>query len=367
MEIAEAIEDILKEAMEIPAWGTPPQFPWEDFSHALGSELQIENFKLTVGEGQWSEDPMPGLGATPISLAFEMTPLKSPALLLIPKEDLTTLCELLGGENIEESFSADELIKGFFRFIGMRVANVLDQKKIYGDLTPKILQGEVKPTAGYTLDIALEMNGQTIWTRLLLPKEFQEGFRNHFGTKENLLAAARHSQIEVPVAFTAGFFELPLKEFKSLKSGDFVFLDRAPYHPLTQKGTLEMDLQGAPLFHTKVKDNQIKIMGVAQFAKESEMEHDENAPMAPEENIPVEEESAPAVIAPETVPLQIHVEMTRIKITLEKLLQLAPGNVLDLAVKPEQGISLTLNGKVVGRGELIEIGERLGVKITEIK
>lgn len=361
MEIADAIEEILKEASEVPAWGTPPSFPWEEFSHALAQELELEQVKVSVGKGAWSEDPLPGLGSSPISICFELTPLSAPAQILMPKEDLTTFCNLLGGNRAEESFSADELLKGFFRFIAMRIAGVLDQKKVYSDLTPKILQGEMKPTPGYTLDIAIELAGQTVWTRLLFPKEFQEAFRNHYSSKENLMEAARHSQVQVPVSFTAGFFELDLNALKSLNVGDFVFLDRAPFHPASRKGTLEMDLNGAPLFHTKVKDNQIKIMGSAQFAEESKMENEE------EQALPVEEESTPTTLSPENVPLQVHVEVTRINITLEKLLQLVPGNVLDLAIKPEQGIALTLNGKVVGRGELIEVGEKLGVKITELR
>ena len=360
MEIAHAIEEILKEALEVPAWGAPPAFPWEEFSHALAQELELEQVKITVGKGSWSEDPLPGLGSSPISLKFELTPLSAPAQIFMPKEDLTTFCELLGGSEVEESFSADELLKGFFRFIAMRIAGVLDQKKIYGDLTPKILQGESKPTPGYTLDIALKIGDQTVWTRLLFPKEFQEAFRTHYSSRENLMEAAKHSQVQVPVSFTAGFFELDLNDLKSLNVGDFVFLDRAPFHPGTQKGTLEMDLNGAPLFHTKVKDNQIKIMGSAQFAEESRMENEE------EQALPVEE-ATPTTLSPENVPLQVHVEVTRINITLEKLLQLVPGNVLDLAIKPEQGIALTLNGKVIGRGELIEVGEKLGVKITELK
>ncbi len=372
MEIADAIEDLLKEAMELPAWGAPPPFPWEEFSQAFGKELGVTDFKLSIGNGSFSEDPLPGMGASPIALAFEMTPLSCPATLLMPKEDLATLCGLLGGDGIQESFSAEELLKGFFRFVALRAASVLDQKKIYSDLTPKILQGEAKIEKGYTLDIALEMSGQTVWTRLLFPKGFQEAFKNHFGSKENILLRAKHSSLEVPIAFTAGFFDLSHDQMQSVDVGDFIFLDRMPYNPRTQKGTLEMDLCGVPLFHVKVKEDQIKIMGYAQFAKESEMDSEENAPI-PEETtadvppIPVEEEHPPAMVSPENVPLQIHVEVARIKLTLEKLLQLQPGNVLDLAIQPEQGVSLTLNGKVVGRGELIEMGERLGVKITELK
>jgi flagellar motor switch protein FliN/FliY len=51
---------------------------------------------------------------------------------------------------------------------------------------------------------------------------------------------------------------------------------------------------------------------------------------------------------------------------LEKLLQLQPGNVLDLNVRPEQGVSVTLNGKRVARAELVKLGDVLGIKILHL-
>ena len=45
---------------------------------------------------------------------------------------------------------------------------------------------------------------------------------------------------------------------------------------------------------------------------------------------------------------------------------LQPGNLLDLDVRPENGVTLVANGKVFGQGELILIGDNVGVRITEI-
>ena len=40
--------------------------------------------------------------------------------------------------------------------------------------------------------------------------------------------------------------------------------------------------------------------------------------------------------------------------------------MLELAVKPEQGVALTLEGKVIARGQLLQVGDVVGVKITDI-
>jgi flagellar motor switch/type III secretory pathway protein FliN len=51
---------------------------------------------------------------------------------------------------------------------------------------------------------------------------------------------------------------------------------------------------------------------------------------------------------------------------VDKLLQLSPGNVLELGVKPEQGVYITIGGKRLAHAELIKVGETLGVKILKL-
>ena len=68
----------------------------------------------------------------------------------------------------------------------------------------------------------------------------------------------------------------------------------------------------------------------------------------------------------EEIPVPLIVELGRIEITIEKLLQLQAGNLLELDVHPEDGVDLVMNGNCIGKGELCRIGDALGVRITEI-
>jgi len=43
-----------------------------------------------------------------------------------------------------------------------------------------------------------------------------------------------------------------------------------------------------------------------------------------------------------------------------------PKNVLELGIQPERGVNLVANGKCVGKGELLQIGDVIGVKITKL-
>ncbi len=70
--------------------------------------------------------------------------------------------------------------------------------------------------------------------------------------------------------------------------------------------------------------------------------------------------------ASKDIPFPIVIEIDRIHLPLEKLLSLEPGNVLELPIRPEQGVYLTVHGKKIARGELIKLGDTVGVKILEI-
>lgn len=92
-------------------------------------------------------------------------------------------------------------------------------------------------------------------------------------------------------------------------------------------------------------------------------------PKAPEAASEIPTEAAPPtnLFSPTDIPLSISVEIGRFQLSIQKLMELAPGNMLELGVKPDNGVDLVFNGKCIARGELLRIGETLGVRILEKK
>jgi flagellar motor switch protein FliM len=66
------------------------------------------------------------------------------------------------------------------------------------------------------------------------------------------------------------------------------------------------------------------------------------------------------------VPLQLVVELARVAITAQEVLELHVGKVLDLGRGPGEPVELSINGRVVARGELVEIDGQLGVRIASL-
>lgn len=81
---------------------------------------------------------------------------------------------------------------------------------------------------------------------------------------------------------------------------------------------------------------------------------------------PVFQMTGKGPLTPDQIPLSIVVELGTIQMTMDKLLQIEPGNLLDISVQPENSVDLTVNGRVIAKGELVRIGENLSVRVVEL-
>jgi flagellar motor switch protein FliN/FliY len=66
------------------------------------------------------------------------------------------------------------------------------------------------------------------------------------------------------------------------------------------------------------------------------------------------------------VPVNISAVLGRSHLSVAQLLKLGPGSVLELDRKIGEAIDIYVNNRLVARGEVVVIDERLGVTMTEI-
>lgn len=66
------------------------------------------------------------------------------------------------------------------------------------------------------------------------------------------------------------------------------------------------------------------------------------------------------------VPVNISAVLGRATVSVEQLLQLGSGSVLELDRKVGEAIDVYVNNRLVARGEVVIVDERLGVTMTEI-
>lgn len=66
------------------------------------------------------------------------------------------------------------------------------------------------------------------------------------------------------------------------------------------------------------------------------------------------------------VTLQVAVEVGRSRMSIQDLLQLGQGSVIELQKLAGEPLDIYMNGKHVARGEAVIVNEKFGVRITDI-
>ena len=66
------------------------------------------------------------------------------------------------------------------------------------------------------------------------------------------------------------------------------------------------------------------------------------------------------------VALHVTVEVGRARMTIQDLLQLGQGSVLELAKLAGESLDIYVNGKPMAKGEAVIVNEKFGVRLTEI-
>lgn len=98
---------------------------------------------------------------------------------------------------------------------------------------------------------------------------------------------------------------------------------------------------------------------------------DLNGPMPPTTDVGYNEDEYAARAAADLeavfdVPVQVSAVLGRSKMDVSELLKLGPGTVLELDRRVGEAIDIYVNNKLVARGEVVLVEDKLGVTMTEI-
>ena len=67
-----------------------------------------------------------------------------------------------------------------------------------------------------------------------------------------------------------------------------------------------------------------------------------------------------------SIPVTLTVELGSAKLKLKDLLRLAQGSVLELDTAAGEMLDLKVNGTVIAKGEVVTVGDQLGLTVVEI-
>jgi flagellar motor switch protein FliN/FliY len=366
------ISSHLREYDTVPLFGSAPPFDWDHLSSTLAARLGVQDFTIRKGGQQWraSEDLKDGLGDHILTYPVKIGPLSGSAFWMMTRENIGKLTAwMMNGQIKTKPLSSEILTEGFYRYL---ILQMLDCASVEGPLQQlSVTLSDASPvpeTDAFCIDIEIEFNKQSCWGRLVIDPALQRSWQEHFSEPGAEYIPTKIAQItELTAGIKIGAVRLKSKEWKLLKPGDFVPLDTGTYHPRKETGAAYLTVGKTPLFQVKVKHNKIQLIDYAFMYEEEMNKHHEEPEAFTEqgeaEQFPAAEEET---VTLKELPVNLVVEISRLRITLEKLIQLVPGNMIELPIKPDQPVHLTINDQLVGKAELVHLGETLGIRILEI-
>ncbi|MFA6118431.1 MAG: type III secretion system cytoplasmic ring protein SctQ [Parachlamydiales bacterium] len=355
---------------QIPLLRNYAPFNFEEFSSNLEKRFAIQNFKIETLDMRWisKEDLRSSFSSKMNYLSFIMSPLEGNVLLLIDLEDIEKITNELVTKKNHIKFSSTILQESYFRYLTLEALDILSEMNLFQDLSVKLIESiDNVLENSLCIDLKITLNNSTSFCRIAINSKFRKSWESHFNNNPPLKAFEISKALDLTITADMGYVNLNYETLKKLKKGDFLILDKINYDPKTNKGQAVLKLGDLALFHAKIKQNKLKILDFANyqedpFMKDSEIEKQDTS----EENIPVEKTNELPTSDIANLDITIIVEAARFKISLDKLMNLQVGNLIDLAVNPQAGVDLVVNGKKIARAELLNLGETLGVRILDL-
>ena len=401
-------------------------FPWEELSKQLEKTFKLP-VKLTPGEIGWQENVKMPKSAIPI--AVSLPGIQGQIFITFPRKDLELFMATLLKVSLPTLKQQDEsFFEQFCHFFAVTLLSCSHGVPELAPLSPKLDTPQESTGVGALVqNIKIQFQEEEITAQAILPPDFLEGWKQKQPTKKEIRSDLME-QFAIKVNLEAGRTFVQPEDLTSLQVGDFLLVDHPFYIPESTRARVYLTHKGTPLFRAKIKNGALKILemplqheaftpigGLSMTTQEPQenIEQPEEEEIEPSEEIPEEpteeeaaapeeakeevpeepaeeeaaeekEEEQPTELPEEEVksaqkthlsreplrveeiPLTVVVQFAELNMTLQQLSSLHPGNLLDLNIRPEDGVVLVVNDRVCAEGELVMIGDKVGVRIKEV-
>ncbi len=419
------ITPVIFETLSLSDKGSIPPFNMKSFISSMNTSLGRDDLSIKVDKQDFiSADAFyKGLGSKTNFVPLFLHPLEGKIYFVMGTDSIKGLISTMDKSNEDPSIISienDEVIKGLYTYFITEAIDSIMQLKTYKGLSLAIGEGPIHELSALSLDLTISLANQSFLARLLIPNKIYKAINDHFTfippTLENLHNIA---DVNVPLSIRTGSVTFPKNELTKIEEGDFIILQNTFYKPSEKKGSFQMLLGNSPLFQVKLAKDGIKVLDYLYFYNEENMNEDEiDSPYDDDDDDEFDldddyedeeddfedysEESMDAeapfeenkhelksleeaeqededekdkvaenpMLSPEKtnlskVPLTVHMEIARFSLSLEELKKMSPGFKLPININPLH-VNLVVSGKSIGTGEIIEVGDTIGVKVTEL-
>ncbi|MGH2639941.1 MAG: FliM/FliN family flagellar motor switch protein, partial [Rhabdochlamydiaceae bacterium] len=312
--------------------------------------LALSELTLSCSQSGWKSQNefLKGMGSDPVIVGIELAPIEGTLFFILSQADMIELtANVLSSGEEKETFVGVKLRQGFYHFLLLKVLDAFDHLKIFREVSLQLLSNASLPeepeVKGFCINVACALAHRTLQGRLVCPETFLNAFKAHQSLqKMTLLSLGETVAIDLILKCEVGYTSLKAEEWDAIQIGDFLTLDRCSFDPGERKGSLTASLGETALFMARFKPEGLKVLDYALYQEAAD-------------------------VPSETSDLLLTAEVGRLHISLNQLLQLKAGSLLDLPMRPEQGIDITLGEKPVAKAELLKLGEASGLRILDIE
>jgi len=301
--------------------------------------------------------------------------------------------EMLLGANSEsiESRALTELEEGVLQFLALQVLRAMFASTEAGKThvrldnilsnSKTILPLMASETQMVLMSLSASVGGHTGYFRFFIPATIlaklqppAQAFARAYRMQQNLIRAK--PRLALPRLFLRaeiGHAEISLAQFRGLRPGDTVILDELHLRPDERaEGKAELRM-GAGLsghldcrlrFDGRGYKAEVEKVVLGTLSEDVDCSLSAGGERKGETMDPNQLTAAPLL---SDVPLRLVVELARIPVTLEEVVEMKVGHTIDLGRLASEPLSLVVNGKAVGQGELVEFEGRLGIRLISVE
>lgn len=259
------IPESIAKADTIPLLGDLPPFPWEDLAENLKNLLEFQSLEIVPSEFAWAEESAAAKGmGSPLSIVkFSIASLEGNVYVAIPQEEIRKIMDLLLLKGSEPAPIDDDFQIAFLDFLTLEVMHAVRQI----DYPPNLLlrlekNAEMPNTPMLVMNLTVTADSFVFSPRVMISEEMNRSLKGHYvKSKENAAFKPPLSdQCDVIVHLEAGKTTLSQAQWKEVKPGDFILLDRCSLKPGENSGTVTLTLKGHPILRGNIQDANIKIL-----------------------------------------------------------------------------------------------------------
>jgi type III secretion protein Q len=172
-----------------------------------------------------------------------------------------------------------------------------------------------------------------------------------------LLARIPSAKVELPdlpvrLAISLGSAQLPLQEVDDLAPGDVIL----PHSPPLAAGKAQVTLAHRWAAAGNLTATSFTLTERLRDTTEPTMDIDNDS----SERAEVED------VELDDLPIKLVFEVGRCDMTLGAVRALGPGHVFALDRDPAQPVDIVANGRRIGTGQLVRVGERIGIRVQRL-